>query len=364
MNWPEPDKCEITRYLGNLSGRILIGVDGFVDEVWQIIESRKSRDEYLLYNGMKEFIDFLSARGKGGVACEVVRKRRCYGGFTANTGKAVSSMGVGTSMLGMYGKRGTDDVFEEFKKNCALFSIGDPAVCQIYEFEDGKIMLPYIKELLDVNWDSLVASVGYPALKALFSEADIVALGYWSNMPAFDEIISQIIENFLTGSNISRIFFDFADIKKRNAAALGETLKTLKRVNAKVPVTISLNENEAGMIASSQNLNFSEKIELAEKSVENLQNKLGIDEIIMHTPDFAAAATALEGVSLMPQNRCEKPVKTAGAGDTFNGGYLAASLGRLSIRERLAIANAATEFYVRNGYAPSRSDVLDAFLIV
>ena len=48
----------------------------------------------------------------------------------------------------------------------------------------------------------------------------------------------------------------------------------------------------------------------------------------------------------------------AGAGDTFNGGYLCASLGELSIKERLVIANAATAFFVTNATAPTKKALI------
>ncbi len=51
-------------------------------------------------------------------------------------------------------------------------------------------------------------------------------------------------------------------------------------------------------------------------------------------------------------------IRTAGAGDTFNGGYLCASLGDLSIEERLVIGNAATAFFVTHATAPTKEELL------
>jgi len=79
-----------------------------------------------------------------------------------------------------------------------------------------------------------------------------------------------------------------------------------------------------------------------------------LDELIVHTPDWAAGASASEGAAFVPQNRCEQPVKTTGAGDNFNGGYMAANLGcgdeKLTLPERLHVANLTTGYYVRNGH--------------
>jgi sugar/nucleoside kinase (ribokinase family) len=51
-------------------------------------------------------------------------------------------------------------------------------------------------------------------------------------------------------------------------------------------------------------------------------------------------------------------IRTAGAGDTFNGGYLCASLGDLPLKQRLVIANATTSFFVTHATAPTKAELL------
>jgi len=354
------DADRITRYFEELNGKITLGiVDGCIDEVWQVVDARISKNEYTVFNKMKQFAERIIRCGEGGMGNEVVRKRRSYGGFTANTGNATARLGVDTVMLGMYGKERIDPVFKEFERMCTLISFGEPALTNIYEFDDGKIMLPYVQEIVNFDWDMLVSALGMDKLRTIFSESDIIAIGYWSGTPAFDEIVTKICENLLEGGKSRRMFFDFADIKKRDKKSLTDTLHTLRGLNCVIPMTLSLNEHEAADVFAHLGEAFAMESDQVCETIENVRQKTGLDEIVVHTPYFAAAASCMEGVAVVPQDYCSSPVRTTGAGDTFNGGYMSARLEDLSIAERLAVANCAAGFFIRNGYAPDRVDIVN-----
>jgi sugar/nucleoside kinase (ribokinase family) len=88
------------------------------------------------------------------------------------------------------------------------------------------------------------------------------------------------------------------------------------------------------------------------------REKMGIDELVVHTPVYGAASNATDGEGYAVQETQTAVIRTAGAGDTFNGGYLCASLGDLTIKERLVIANAATAFFVTRAEAPTKTELL------
>ena len=46
-------------YVNNVSGNILLGCDGFVDEVYQIVDVRKSLTEYTAMDKVKQFGDLI-----------------------------------------------------------------------------------------------------------------------------------------------------------------------------------------------------------------------------------------------------------------------------------------------------------------
>jgi len=349
----------INDYFDKLEGKITLGIDGFVDEVWQILSKRTGRRDYVLFDKMRDFAKSVHDCGEGGYANEIIRKRRSYGGFTANTGKAVGRLGGNPTLIGMFGKDTVDPVFREFQDTYNLITVADPAVCQIFEFVDGKLMLPFIEETMDFNWEVLAAALPREALAAAF-DADIVAIGYWSQIPAFDDLVTKLCENFLIEGRCRRMFYDFADIRKRDQASLEHTLSVLAGLNYKMPMILSLNEHEAGLLFSYMGRSFNwEDPNNAEKDIDYVRLQAGLDELIVHTPYFAVASTAGEGTVTVVQKYCSNPVITTGAGDNFNGGYLAASLGKgqLSLAERLFVGNAVTGFYVRNGYSPNRTEL-------
>ena len=88
------------------------------------------------------------------------------------------------------------------------------------------------------------------------------------------------------------------------------------------------------------------------------REKIGFDEFVVHTPEFGAASSASEGEAFARQERQSNVIRLAGAGDSFNGGYLCASLGDLPLRQRLVIANAVTAFFVTHATGPDREQLL------
>ena len=342
--------------LKEINGNITLGVDGCVDEVWKVVETRTGLHEYNLYNKMERLGEAIVKCKEGGFAHEIIRVRRSYGGFTSNTGNAIGRLGLKPVMVGVYGEDAIDPVFEPLSNMGDLISIGFPAVTQIFEFEDGKMMFGCLEGLLDFNWDSLRNSAEFNRVEEAFLNSDIIALGYWSSMPSFDELVSKVCEGYIEAGKCKKMFFDFADLRKRDKKSLEYTLKHLASLNEIVPMILSLNENEAEILFSYYGKTFDERN--MEKALVDVREKVGISEIIVHTPYVAAASNDKEGFAIAQNRYCQHPVITTGAGDTFNGGYLAAALGMLDIGERLITGNATTAFYVRNGYAPNITELI------
>ena len=351
------DLNKISDYFQRANGKITLGIDGYIDEVWQLLDSRSSLDDYTVSQKMKSFGEKIVSRGEGGLTIEIVSKRVNYGGFTGNTSRAVCGLGFKPSVIGMYGKNAVNPVFADMASNCELISIGDPAVSHIFEFEDGKVMLPYIQSILSLDWASLTKAPGERALYDIFGGSDIFALGYWSSMHAFDEIVVNLCKNSV--NKPKKMFYDFGDVTKREPKALVYTLSLLSDLCRQIPMSLSLNEHEAGALFACFGEQFPQDCREAVNGIEKMRARVGITELIVHTPYFAVMASAGEGAAMVEQAHCEKPVKTTGAGDTFNGGYIAADLGGLNAHERLAVANAATSCFVKTGDAPNRGQLMD-----
>jgi len=343
---------KIMNALENSKAKITMFADGFVDEVWEIISSRASSKDFSIYTQMTQFSERIQSSGTGGVGLELVRKRRSFGGFTPNTGYALARLGVDTTLVGVYGKEHIDPVFEEIGRLCHLFSLGDPAVTHIFEFDDGKIMLSHMEAVQDINWQRIVETLGMGKMDSLLAQSDIIGVGYWSLLPAFDEIVAGACEAFPEDNKTRRFFFDFADFRKKDVDSLNDTLQKLKTLNEKYPMTLSVNEHEAAALFGMYDETLDDKGRPIQEKIEYIRQRIALDEFVVHTPYYAAAASSKENPAFAASVFCERPVRTAGAGDTFNGGYLAASLAGLDITERLQVGNAAVGFFLRNSTPP------------
>jgi len=346
----------IINYFENPKGRITLGIDGFVDEVWQIVSVRTSPTDYVLYEKMQDFAKSVYDVGAGGYANEIIRKRRSHGGFTAHSGEAVDNLGMDVTLVGMFDKEGggIDPVYETFSPHCKVYSVGTTAICPAYEFADGKILFPYVAGIAGLSWKQLTDALTHDALEAAYGNATVMGLGYWSLLDNFNDLIVKLCENYIKPG--ARLFFDFADVRKRDEQALLDTLKLLSALNKINPVTLSLNEHECGILFSHFGKAFDwKKPELADRDIEYVRSQVGLDEVIVHTPYFAAGASAAEGVAVVLQRYCESPKVTTGAGDNFNGGYMSAiaNKGGLHLKERLLVGNAVSGYYIRNGASPT-----------
>lgn len=346
-------------YINGVNGKVLLGCDGFVDETFEIVEERKSATEFTAIEKLKTWGEFLVSRADGGVGVEIVPKRRCEGGFAINTGRIAACLGIKPVLPGLYGGGEIDSAFAEFKDSCELLSLGDPALTLAFEFTDGKVLMSNLEAVSTLCWQDLVDKIGPEKLKEMFSGVDVLGLGYWSLTSNFDELLEGFMAQYETMAPPRRMIFDFADIKKKSSEAFIKSLELIKAYNSKVPMTLSLNEHEVLELFLRLGVDCPDKTPAGiTEALVVAREKVGLDELVVHTPEFAAAASATDGSAFALQDRQTNCVRLAGAGDSFNGGYLVASLGDLPVKNRLVIANATTAFFVMNATGPTREQLI------
>lgn len=346
-------------FLQDLRGKILLGCDGFVDETYEIVEVRKSPSEFTPMKRLKQFGELLVERADGGVGLELVPKRRCEGGFAINTGRVAGCLGLMPRLPGLYGGKSIDPAYEPFKDICELLSLGDPALTIALEFGDGKVLMSDLQAVSSLNWADFEKKFGPKKLEEMFSGVDILGLGYWSLTSNFDELFQGFMKQYETGPAPRRMFFDFADIKKKSRESFVRSLELIRSFSARIPMVLSLNEHEVFELFSRIGVARPELNPQAMSSALAIaREKIGFAELVVHTPQFAAASTATEGEAHALQERQPKIVRLAGAGDSFNGGYLCATLGELTLKERLVVANAVTAFFITHGMPPNKPELV------
>jgi hypothetical protein len=86
------------------------------------------------------------------------------------------------------------------------------------EFNDGKVLMSNLEAVSSLGWSDFEKHFGEEKLKEMFSGVDILGFGYWSLTSNFDD---QLFEGFMkqyeTITPPRRMFFDFADIKKKSS---------------------------------------------------------------------------------------------------------------------------------------------------
>jgi hypothetical protein len=350
---------EYSDYIANLKGKILLGCDGFVDETYQLVDVRRSPTDYTPMEKLKMFGELLVKRADGGVGLEIVAKRRCEGGFGINTGRVPAILGLNPILPGLYGGSEIDPAFKEFESICSMESLGDPALTLAFEFSDGKLLMSNLAAVSTLSWSQFQSHFGEEKLREMFADLDILGLGYWSLTANFDEIFIGFMSQYEDSPPPKRMFFDFADIKKKSAESFLASLRLIQSYSDRIPMTFSLNEHEVLELFLRLGVKEPEYTpEAIAPALTEARRTIGFDELVVHTPEFAVASTESEGEAWAKQDRQSNVVRLAGAGDSFNGGYLCASLGALPLKKRLVMANATTAFFVTRGTTPTREELL------
>jgi len=354
------DMKKYVDYIHNMSGNILLGCDGFVDETYEIVQERANPTEFTAIENLKDFGELIVKRAGGGLGVEIVPKRRCEGGFGINTGRIAACLGLKPVLPGLYGAATIDPAYEEFEDTCALTSLGDPALTLAFEFQNGKLLMSDLGRVSNLKWADFEKHFSAEQIKDMFTGVDILGLGYWSLTSNFDDLFMGFMKQYETIENApKRMFFDFADIQKKSSAAFIKSLDLIASYNSKIPMTFSLNHHEIMELCSRIGVECAEATPGAiAAALPIARDKIGFDELVVHTPDFAVASSTAEGEAIAVQERQTNIVRLAGAGDSFNGGYICASLGDLPIKERLAMANATTAFFVTQGTGPNKEQLI------
>ncbi len=356
MNTNMKEYCD---YIAQLEGKILLGCDGFVDETYQIVDVRRSATEFSPIEQLKLFGELIVKRADGGVGLEIIAKRRCEGGFGINTGRVPAILGLQPVLPGLYGRNEIDPAFKEFEEICSMESLGDPALTLAFEFADGKLLMSDLSAVSNLSWKQFKDHFGEDKLREMFADVDILGLGYWSLTANFDGLLKGFMSQYTNSRPPRRMFFDFADIKKKSPESFLASLELIRSYSDKIPMTFSLNEHEVNELFLRIGLDEPEYTPDAIVSALTVaRQKIGFDELVVHTPDFAAASSASEGEAYAMQDRQSNVIRLAGAGDSFNGGYLCASLGSLPLKKRLVMANATTAFFVTHATTPTRSELI------
>lgn len=335
--------------------KVLIGFDGFIDEILEVVNERINQKDYTRIDSIKQFSERIAQAANLSANLELVPQQVKIGGNGPIMANALLTQNFNVSYLGALGKPEIDPVFWEFARNCSFaYSITNPGYTNALEFSDGKLMLGKMNHLHEVNWDELIKAVPVPKLTELIEGIQLIASNNWTMLTGMNSILKGLKEILITTKTNPYFFIDLADPQKRTKADIREVLEIIHDLAIHAKVILSMNKRESELIAEILNINEEDILERAKA----LKNKLDIDYIVIHPVEGAAVASEYdEGWVNGPYT--PNPKITTGAGDNFNAGFCNGLLSGLKPTEALISGVFTSGYYVRNAKSPNRKELVD-----
>jgi hypothetical protein len=331
----------------------LIGFDGFIDEIAEVVDRRSSATEYKPLATIAAFAERVQHAAGLSANLELVSRRVKLGGSAALLADALLESGLKVTFVGAAGRAPFDPAFSSIVTRAkACHSLADPGRTLALEFRDGKLMLNRLENLNAVTYERLVEVVGIEALRELWSECRLVAFANWTMLPNAGGIWRGLLRDMVgvEPPASAALFVDLSDPEKRAPEDLADACRLLASFERSHRVTLGLNQKESVQVGTALGCTLAGE-ELEENAVR-LRSELGLSAIAIHAPRAAACASS-DGSAHVTGPYCERPALTTGAGDNFNAGFCLALLAGLTNAERLAAATASAGFYVRQGRSAS-----------
>jgi sugar/nucleoside kinase (ribokinase family) len=343
-----------------LKFQCLLGFDGFVDEIFHVVEQRQSPTKYTPFASIKGFGSKVSAAAGKSANFEIVPQAKKLGGNGPITAFALSTLGAPVHYVGMLGYPELHPVFSEFAKRTKVYSIADPGLTQAFEFSDGKLMFGQHGTVHEVSWETLKKRLGDVTFQKLWNQAHFIGMVNWTMLPHLSAIWKRLLSDYMPAKPTVRklMFFDLCDPAKRLDADLHAALKIIGEFQQHNDVILGLNESESQHVAKVLRLKKTPNNPKGAASLAAaIREKLEIHTVVIHPIQYAAGADA-QGETFVNGPFTAKPKISTGAGDHFNAGFVVGRLLGLGVAHSLQLAVAASGFYVRHAVSPNREQLV------
>ncbi len=363
MNTPElREKCASQLIAGAQKVKQMsafVGLDGFVDEIIQVVDKRESAESFHRLPTITQFASRLAAAAGKSANVELVNQVTKLGGNGPIMANALATFGFKVTYLGNLGYPTLHPIFASFAEKAEVHSIAEPGHTDALEFEDGKIMLGKHYPLKDVNWKNIQERFGREKFLQKFQGCDLVGFVNWTMLPYMSELWDALLHELcpvLRGERRT-IFFDLADPEKRTPADIERALNLILAFEKYFNVILGLNEKEGGEIAAVLGIKSDAKTqdELSTMAAE-INQRLPISTLVIHPVSYALACSHSK-VSVVKGPYIPKPLITTGAGDHFNSGFCLGKLLGLDNEMSVLTGVSTSGHYVRTALSPSIEDL-------
>lgn len=367
-----PDRVETARQAAQglrklsqhaASTPVLVGFDGFVDAIIQVVDKRTGIESYEPIDTIDRFGKRISAAAGHSSNFELVTTLEKLGGNGPIMANALASAGLGVTYVGALGHPELHPVFEPLAKRATVHSVANPGYTDALEFSDGKLLMGKYQHLIGMDYQAVESAIGAETFKAIVRKSRLIGMVNWTMVPNLESIWVQMADVILPalGGERRLVFIDLCDPAKRTKSDLQRALGVLSRLDKHADVMLGLNLSESSQVADVLGVTIKGDHEAAiESTSAAIREKLDLYGVIIHPRKSAAAA--LRTKSGVQTGRfvgpfTSKPKLSTGAGDNFNAGFCLGQLAGLNVVQSLCTGNHTSGFYVRNAHSPSLDEL-------
>ncbi|MCF7761277.1 MAG: hypothetical protein K9M98_12315 [Cephaloticoccus sp.] len=340
---------------------VVVGFDGFVDEMITVVGERQALDRFTPVARITDFAGLIGAAAGRSSLREIVVNAVHPGGCAVNMGDGLAALGIPVDCFATLGEPPHPAFAETTARFRSVQSWGrEPGRTLAYEFTDGKLMFSSVTQLAEFDVPAVTRYLADGRYLTACREAGVIALTDWSLYPHMTEVWRFLCrEVYRQLPQRTRFLIDLVDPASRAAVDIEAMLAVLPSLQDCGEVCLSLNGNEANILARLLGLPVAnEQPEEALILGRSLQQRLGVAEVVIHFIRCAAAA-GNSGEAAVCGPYCENPRKSTGAGDRFNAGYALGILLGATPSERLALGCGTSGYFVRHGQSPDRAQLAE-----
>ena len=257
---------------------VLVGFDGFVDEIIHVVDKRLDSEKFTRINTIEDLGERIIRAAGLSTNIELIPTIKKIGGNGPIMCNAFAMHNPQLTYMGALGYPSIDDVFRVMEDKVTLYSFATNGHTDALEFNDGKLMLGKMQSLKDVNYENLIQTVGEDRLVEMLSKTDLLANVNWSMLPLLTELWKKLIKNILpqlpNRKDKPYLFVDLADHEKREDEEIIEALMMLKQFKDKFKVVLGLNKKEAYDVANIMDLFDDQSLKHMQVSLEDLNVEL------------------------------------------------------------------------------------------
>lgn len=345
-------------FLPRESAPVVVGFDGFVDEMISVVAERTSLDNFSPVPDIATFGGLIAAAAGHSSLREIVVNAVHPGGCAVNLGDGLAALGVPVDCFATLGQPVHPAFHEPTSRFRRAISWGrEPGRTFAFEFADGKLMFSSVRQLAEFTPEDIFRRLEDGTYQASCKEAAIIALTDWTLYPHMTAVWRMLHHSvYAKLKHRPHFFIDLVDPSSRSAADIFAMAETLPSLETCGPVTLGLNGNEANILARLLGLNPAEDAEESLLLASALRENTGLSTVVIHKLKFAVSSGP-EGTFSTMGPYCERPLKSTGAGDRFNAGFCLGLLAGAPPEDCLILASAASGFFVRNARSANREEL-------